>query len=92
MDEWEKYKEEVKQKDDFSKKCIEIAEIQAKILKAIIYKRNQENLSQRDLARLCNIPQSTLARIERGVVSPNLDTLVKIMLPLGLTLKIESQN
>lgn len=91
MDDWEKYKIEAAKKDPFAKRVFELAEIQANIIKAVIAKRNSENLSQRDLAKLCGIPQSTLARIERGVVVPNLDTLLKVMHPLGLSLKIVSE-
>lgn len=90
MDEWEQYKNQVKNEGGFGKECVVAAEIQALILKAIISKRNSEKISQRELAKICNIPQSTLGRIERGTVSPNLDTLLKIMIPLGLTIKIES--
>lgn len=91
MDELEQFEIELSKDDPYTKRILELAEIQANIIKAVIDKRNNEKLSQRELAKMCGIPQSTLARIERGVVVPNLDTLLKVMHPLGLSLKIVSE-
>ena len=46
-------------------------------------------ISQRDLAAMCGIPQSSVARIESYKTTPNLDTLLKIMQTLGLKLTVE---
>lgn len=40
--------------------------------------REEKNLSQQNLADLCNVPKSTIARIERTEVNVKLITLVKI--------------
>ena len=53
-----------------------------------IQRANME-LSQRDLARLCGIPQSSVARIESGVTTPKLSTLLKIFHQLGLSLSVQ---
>ena len=45
-------------------------------------------ISQRELAAVCNIPQSSVARIESFKTTPKLDTLMKLMRPLGLTLQV----
>lgn len=51
--------------------------------------RRRARLSQRDLARLANVPQSTVARIELGVLSPRADTLERLLRASGETLTTE---
>ena len=52
----------------------------------MIEQRHQLNLTQRELADLCGIPHSSVARIESGKTTPNLSTLLKIFQKLGITL------
>ncbi|GAW88676.1 XRE family transcriptional regulator [Flavobacterium psychrophilum] len=40
--------------------------------------REQKNLSQQNLADLCNVPKSTIARVERAEVNVTIKTLLKI--------------
>lgn len=40
--------------------------------------RERKNLSQQNLADMCNFPKSTLARIERAEMNTSIKTLVKI--------------
>lgn len=87
---WNDYKEHVRNVDpDTSKDIDEIEEI-AVIVGALIEKRNALGISQRELASLCGIPQSSVARIESYKSTPNLDTLLKIMRPLGLRLTVSA--
>lgn len=51
--------------------------------------RRRARLSQRELARLANVPQSTVARIELGVLSPRADTLDRLLRVAGQTLATE---
>jgi len=85
---WNDYKEHVKAIDPEGKKDIEELEVLASIVSAIIEKRNELGLSQRELASICGIPQSSVARIETFKTIPNLDTILKIMQPLGLKLSV----
>ena len=85
---WEDYKNHVKGTDELSKKEIEEIEVLASIVSAIIDKRNEMGLSQRDLAELCGIPQSSVARIETFKTTPNVETLIKLLQPLGLKLTV----
>lgn len=88
MRSWEDYKNHVKGIDELSKKEIEEIEALASIVSAIIDKRNEMGLSQRDLAELCGIPQSSVARIETFKTTPNVETLIKLLQPLGLKLTV----
>lgn len=58
----------------------------------IIERRNALGISQRELAAVCNMPQSSVARIESYKTVPKLDTLIKITKSLGLNLIISSAN
>ncbi len=70
----------------------EIDEIEAKaeIIAAIINQRHKMDISQRELAELCGIPHSSIARIESGKSTPNLSTLIKIFNKLGLQLAVRT--
>lgn len=87
---WDDYKEHVKSIDTESKKEMEEIEELAAIVGALIEQRKALGISQRDLAAICGMPQSSVARIESFKTTPNLDTLLKMMKPLGLTLTVST--
>ena len=89
MKTWNDYKEHVKKIDSASGRDLTEIEEQAKIISAVIEQRNALGLSQRDLAEICGIPQSSVARIESFQTTPNLATLLKILRALGLKLMVE---
>lgn len=90
MKTWSDYKEHVKAIDPEGKKNIEELENLAEIVGALIEQRNQLGITQRELATICGVPQSSVARIESFKTIPNLDTLLKIMQPLGLKLTVST--
>ena len=67
-------------------------EFQAELISKLIEVRNSKNYSQRKLAEICNVKQPLIARIESFKCSPQVDTLIKLLVPLGYTLKIEAIN
>lgn len=89
---WNDYKDYVKRIDPENKKDIEEVEAIASIVGAVIKQRNELGITQRDLATICGIPQSSVARIESFRTIPNLDTLIKIMQPLGLKLTVAQSD
>ena len=50
--------------------------------------REEQQMTQSELAERCNIKQSALARLEKQHHSPRVDSLIKVLAPLGYTLKI----
>ena len=88
---WNNQKEYVTAEDPESQQMIASMEEQAAIISEIIKQRNALGLSQRDLASMCNIPQSSIARMESLQTTPSLSTLLKIMKPLGLHLTVTKQ-
>ena len=87
---WEDFKKDAKEIDSIVKTDIEEMETLATIVSKIIERRNELGYSQRDLAKLCGLPHSSVARIETYTVMPKVDTLIKIMIPLGLKLSAVS--
>lgn len=88
MKTWNDYKEHVREVDPEVSKDLEEVEELSKIVKAMVEQRNALGLSQRELAAMCGIPQSSVARIESFKTIPNLDTLLKIFQQLGLKLNV----
>ncbi len=54
----------------------------------LIEARESKGLSQRQLADMCGLKQSAISRLERMGVAPQLNTLMKILRPLGYRLDI----
>ena len=87
---WKDFKKDAKSISATTKEDIEEMEVLAEIISSIIEKRNKLGYSQRELADICGLPHSSVARIEACTVKPNVETLIKIMKPLGLTLSVVS--
>ena len=67
----------------------ELQEQISDLLVAIIGRRIDLKISQRELAQKCGIKQPMIARIERMDATPRIDTLIKICNSLGLKIKVE---
>ncbi|MCD7957523.1 MAG: helix-turn-helix transcriptional regulator [Lachnospiraceae bacterium] len=92
MKTWEDYKEHVKETDLLIGKDLEETEEISLIISAMIEQRTALGLSQRDLAAMCGIPQSSVSRIESCKTTPNLSTLLNIFKHLGLQLKVTASE
>ena len=62
------------------------------IVMQIQQRRTALGLSQKNLAELCGVPQSTIGRIESNIVSPTLSMLTRICSVLGLDLLTKRQS
>ena len=81
--EWEEI-----EKKYFTEEEIEEAKVGAEILEVFIEARKKKLITQKQLEELCGIKQPMIARIENGDTIPRVDTLIKLLYPLGYTLKI----
>ena len=54
----------------------------------VIQRRNELGLSQRELAMQAGLPQSTIARFETMQTTPSIETIIKLLKPLGLQLSL----
>jgi len=58
------------------------------LIKKLIEAREEMGISQKQLADLSGLKQPAIARLESMRVSPQVNTLLKILKPLGYTLAI----
>ncbi len=68
----------------------EIAEsdLRVAIIGEIIKARQEKGISQKKLEELSGVKQPIIARMEKGTTSPQIDTILKVLLPLGKTLAV----
>lgn len=68
----------------------EIAEsdLRVALIGELIKARQEKGLSQKKLEELSGVKQPIIARMEKGRTSPQLDTILKVLAPLGKTLAI----
>jgi DNA-binding XRE family transcriptional regulator len=66
------------------------AEIQLEIdiINATIAARKKNKLTQTELAEKTGLTQSVIARFEKNKNSPRIDTTIKMLLPMGYTLRV----
>lgn len=86
MKSWDDYKEYASSLNPDVKSDIEEASELAALVTQIIQQRNALGLTQRELAARSGLPQSSIARIETMKTIPNIETIIKILKPLGLQL------
>ena len=58
------------------------------IIKEITHMRQYNSLSQQDLADMSGVKQPMIARFERGINTPNMSTVLKLLAAFGKTLYI----
>ena len=66
------------------------AEIQLEedMIEATIAARKQNKLTQRELSQKSGVKQPVIARIEKYVNSPQTSTLIKLLYPMGYTIRV----
>lgn len=68
----------------------EIAEsnLRVALIGELIKARQEKGSSQKKLEELSGVKQPVIARMEKGTTSPQLDTILKVLAPLGKALAI----
>lgn len=80
--------EDVKRDLEITPEQEEEIKLEEAIIEATIEAREKSNLTQRELSKLSGIQQPVIARIEKGVNSPQTNTLMKLLYAMGYTLKV----
>lgn len=88
MDDFDKYLDEQLQNTEFKKEWDE-NELEYQLMMMILKARNEQNLTQSELAERTGIRQSNISRIEKGQALPSISTLCKIAHGLGKRLQIK---
>lgn len=63
-------------------------EFETALIGKVIEAREAKGLSQRELAEISGVKQPAIARLESMRSTPQIDTLFKVLSPLGYTLSI----
>ena len=68
----------------------EIAEsnLRVALISEMIKARQEKGISQKKLEELSGVKQPIIARMEKGITNPQIDTILKLLVPLGKTLAI----
>lgn len=68
----------------------EIAEsdLRVALIDELIKARKEKVISQKKLEELSGVKQPIIARMEKGITSPQIDTILKVLVPLGKTLAV----
>ena len=56
----------------------------------ILQRRKELNMTQSELSRKTGIKQPAIARFENGTHSPTINTLIRMLVPMGYGIKVVS--
>jgi len=87
MKTWKEVREEI-----FTPEEIQASNLRVSIMSELIKARQEQGISQRRLEELSGVKQPIISRMEAGAVSPHLDTILKVLEPLGKTLVVAPLN
>lgn len=80
---WNEYKESLLSPEERA-----VIKMKVDLISEIVRARQSKNLSQQKLGEISRIKQPIIARLEKGRTNPQLETLIKLLLPLGLTITV----
>ena len=63
-------------------------ELEVELIGKFIEAREEKGITQEKLAEMSGLKQSAIARLEKMSTTPQIDTLIKILTPLGYKLAI----
>lgn len=66
----------------------EMTQEEINLIKEIGQIRKAKNITQRRLEELSGISQPNIVRFERAVISPSVGTVLRVLRPMGYTLRI----
>ena len=68
------------------------SDLRVALIGELIKARKERGLSQKKIEELSGVKQPVIARMEKGQTSPQIDTILKVLAPLGKTLAIVQLN
>ena len=83
MKTWNQVRQELYTPEEIRESDLRVA-----IISELIKARQEKNLSQRELEQLSGVKQPVISRLESGETNPQLDTVLKVLAPLGKTLAV----
>ncbi|MBE6030175.1 MAG: helix-turn-helix transcriptional regulator [Clostridiales bacterium] len=80
---WEEVRGEIYTPEEITESDLRVA-----LIGELVKARQEKGISQKELERLSGVRQPIIARMERGTTNPQIDTVLKVLAPLGKTLAI----
>ncbi|WP_283119659.1 helix-turn-helix domain-containing protein [Neisseria elongata] len=76
------------EREIFTAEEIRESNLRVAIIGELIRARQEAGISQKRLEELSGVKQPVIARMERGQTNPQIDTLLKLLAPLGKTIAV----
>lgn len=73
---------------ELSEEDEKLIQMEKELIKTMVHIREEKGLTQAGLADICNVKQPMIARLESQAHSPQIDSLLRVLVPLGYTLQI----
>lgn len=80
---WEEVRAEL-----FTPEEVAESDLRVALIGELIKARQEKGISQKKLEELSGVKQPIIARMEKGQTNPQIDTVLKVLAPLGMTLKV----
>lgn len=85
---WDELQQELLENGYLTQEEIAASSLRVALIGELIKARQEKGISQKKLEELSGVKQPVIARMEKGSTSPQLDTILKVLAPLGKTLAI----
>jgi ribosome-binding protein aMBF1 (putative translation factor) len=75
-------------KELYTPEEIAASDLRVAMMIKLVNARKERGISQKKLEELSGVKQPIIARMEKGSTSPQIDTVLKVLAPLGMTLEV----
>ncbi len=76
------------EKDIYTAEEIRESDLRVSLISEFIHARDELGISQKKLEELSGVKQPVIARMEKGYSNPQIETVLKLLAPMGKTLAI----
>lgn len=80
---WESVRPQIFTPDEIAESNLRVA-----LIGELIKARQEQGISQKQLEAMSGVKQQLIARVEKGNTNPQIETVLKILAPLGKTLAV----
>ncbi|MGI6616558.1 MAG: helix-turn-helix domain-containing protein [Saccharofermentanales bacterium] len=74
--------------DFYTEEEIRASDLRVALMSELIKARQDKGITQKELEKLSGVSQPVIARMETGKTNPQIDTILRVLAPLGKTLKV----
>ena len=68
--------------------AVHMIALEKSLINAVVEAREERGLTQKQLSELCGVKQPVIARLESAAHSPQINSMLRILKPLGYTLAV----